>query len=79
MELHVGDFQWGILSESFPKQQHFSVDKIESICRCQFEYCKNKNAKIYLIDKVENIVGKGENACYGHFLLFPQYFQKTSS
>ena len=25
-------------------------------------------------DRVENIVGKGENAGYQHFLLFPQYF-----
>jgi hypothetical protein len=28
--------------------------------------------------RVENIVGKGENAGYQHFLLFPQSFQKTS-
>ena len=27
-------------------------------------------------DKIENIVGKGENAVYQHFLLFPQCFQK---
>ena len=27
---------------------------------------------------VENIVGKGEQAGYQHFLLFPQCFQKTS-
>ena len=27
---------------------------------------------------VENIVGKGENAGYQHFLLFPQCFQKPS-
>ena len=26
---------------------------------------------------VENIVGKGENAGYQHFLPFPQYFQKA--
>ena len=25
----------------------------------------------------ENIVGKGENAGYQHFLLFPQYFQRV--
>ena len=29
-------------------------------------------------DRVENIVGKGENAGYHHFLLFPQCFQKAS-
>ena len=32
-----------------------------------------------LHDRIENIVGKGENAGYQHFLLFPQYFQKASS
>ena len=29
-------------------------------------------------DKVENMVGKGENAGYQHFLLFSQCFQKAS-
>ena len=28
--------------------------------------------------RVENIVGKGENAGYQHFLLFPPCFQKSS-
>ena len=28
--------------------------------------------------RVESIVGKGENAGYQHFLLFPQCFQKSS-
>ena len=28
--------------------------------------------------RVENIVGKGENAGYQHFFPFPQYFQKAS-
>ena len=30
-------------------------------------------------DMVENIVGKGENAGYQHFLLLPQCFQNPSS
>ena len=30
------------------------------------------------LGSVENIVGKGENAGYQHFLLFPQCFQKPS-
>ena len=33
---------------------------------------------ISVCDQVENIVGKGENAGYQHFLLFPQCFQKAS-
>ena len=34
---------------------------------------------ISLFDGVENSVGKGENAGYQHFLLFPQCFPKPSS
>ena len=33
---------------------------------------------IFVLDRVENIVGKGENAGYQHFLLFPGCFQKAS-
>ena len=33
---------------------------------------------ISLIDRVENTVGKGENAGYQYFLLFPQCFPKPS-
>ena len=33
---------------------------------------------IYIFDRVENIVGKEENAGNQHFLLFPQCFQKLS-
>ena len=29
------------------------------------------------LNRIENIVGKGENAGYQHFLLFPQWFQKV--
>ena len=31
---------------------------------------------IILIDRVENIVGRGENAGYQHFLFFPKMFSK---
>ena len=33
---------------------------------------------ISVFDRVENIVEKGENAGYQHFLLFLQCFQKAS-
>ena len=37
----------------------------------------NVNEKMkFDLGRVENIVGKGENAGYQHFLLFPQRFQK---
>ena len=32
---------------------------------------------IPVFDRVENILGKGENAGSQHFLLFPQCFQKA--
>ena len=32
---------------------------------------------ICVTDWVENILGKGENAGYQHFFLFPQCFQKA--
>ena len=31
---------------------------------------------ISLFDRVENTVGKGENACYQHFFIFPTAFSK---
>ena len=33
---------------------------------------------IFVCDRLEKIVEKGENAGYQHFLFFPQSFQKTS-
>ena len=40
---------------------------------------KNVSKKLKFISGlVENIVEKGGNACYRHFLLFPKYLQKTS-
>ena len=33
----------------------------------------------FVFDRAENIVGKGENAGYQHFLLFPQCFQRLLS
>ena len=32
----------------------------------------------FMLERVENIVGKSENAGYRHFLFFPQCFQKLS-
>ena len=49
------------------QRQNFWLVRIESICRQQNS----------VFDRVENNVGKGENADYHHFLLFPQSFQKT--
>ena len=51
----------------YSKLKAFADDKI------------NVNEKLkFGLGRVENIVGKGENAGYQHFLLFPQFFQKSS-
>ena len=53
-------------------KQNFILVKIQSICRGQrpdLKKCKLASGR------VENIVGKGENAVYQHFLLFLQCFQ----
>ena len=39
----------------------------------------NRKEKLkFGLGRVENMVGKGENAGYQHFLLFPQCFRKSS-
>ena len=50
------------------KLKAFADDKINVL--------KTLNIKL---GRVENIVGKGENAGYQHFLLSPQCFQKVAS
>ena len=39
----------------------------------------NAKTRISVFERVENTVGKGENAGYQHFLLYPQCFPKPSS
>ena len=55
----------------------FPNDKIVDLTKLKaFAYDTLNIAKmmIPLFDGVENTVGKGENAGYQHFLLFPQSF-----
>ena len=49
------------------KLKAFAEDKIKLAVKLKF-----------VLERVENIVGKGENAGYQHFLLFPCCFQKAS-
>ena len=61
---------------SLPNKKILDLSKLEA-----FADEKLKVTKIMklLFDRVENIVGKGENAGYQHFLLFPICFQKPFS
>ena len=51
-----------------PKLKAFADDKLNT----------TQNIKV-VFHRIENIVGKEENAGYQHFLLFPQCFQKPFS
>ena len=58
----------------FTTQQNFRLVQIERFADDKLLTQKLK----FVLVRVENIVGKRENAGYQHFLLFPQCFQKLS-
>ena len=58
-----------------PNNKILDVPKLEAFADDKLHVAR---MKISLHDRVENIVGKGENAGYQHFLLFPQCFPKLS-
>ena len=63
-------------SSLFTKRQNFRPFQIESFCRRQ----NNMILKLkFVSERIENILGKRENAGYQHFLLFPKCFQKPPS
>ena len=73
----VGDYgSLSFLYNSLPYDKIFAKSKLKA-----FAYDKiNVTQKLEIIStRVENILGKGENAGYQHFLLFPKCFQKPSS
>ena len=59
----------------FTERQNFRL--VESRAFADDEISTTQNLK-FVLGRVENFVGKGENADYQHFLLFPQCFQKPS-
>ena len=63
---------------SLPKRQILRLVQNESTCRLQNKCKEKQKFSLGWVTRVENIVGKGENAGYQHFLLFPQCFQKAS-
>ena len=58
----------------FPKQQILDSSKLKEFADDNFRF--DENGRMFF-KGVENIVEKGEIACYKQFLLFPQCFQKT--
>ena len=65
----------------YPKFNSLPNDKILDRSRLE-AYADSKmilTEKLkFVLGRLENIVGKGGNAGYQHFLLFPQFFQKAS-
>ena len=64
------------LLKNSTKRQIFGRDQIKAFADDKINVAQ---MMISDSDRVKNIVGKGENAGYQHFLLFPQCFQKDFS
>ena len=60
---------------SLPNDKTLDWSKLKALADDKINV--NEVLKICL-GRIENIVGKGENAGYQHFLLSPQCFQKSS-
>ena len=75
--IHVGcamswTFLWRLFN-SLPNNKILDNFKLKA-----YADDKNLTQRLEFMGQVENIVGKGENAGYQHFLLFPLCFQKLS-
>ena len=60
----------------FTRRHIFRLVQIEAFVDDNVNATQNLK---FVLGRVDNIVGKGENGGYQHFLLFPQCFQKPSS
>ena len=63
-----------VITLLFPKQQILNSSKFKQFADDNFKF-DEKGGKCS--KRVENTSGKGENARYEQFLLFPQCFQRT--
>ena len=63
------------LFNSFPNDKFLDWSKLKAFADNKI----NMTEKLkFVFGRVENVEGKGENAAYQHFLLFPQCFQNLS-
>ena len=63
------------MCNSLPNDKILDGSKLKAFAEDKINI--NQKQKFFL-GWIENIVGKGENAGYQHFLFFPQCFQKAS-
>ena len=73
MQKEMHSFQIFVYAYPFHKQQILDSSKLKEFADDNFKSDEN-NRKF--LNQVENIVGKGEIACYKQFLQIPQCFQK---
>ena len=64
------------LFNPLPNNNFLDLTKLKSFADNKLKVAK---ITIFLFDRAENTGGKGENAGYQHFLLFPQCLPKPSS
>ena len=60
---------------SLPKDKFLDWSKLKAFSDDILKFAEKLK---FVLGRVENIVGKGENACKQHFLLFSPCFQNTS-
>ena len=66
----------GFCFNSFPNKKILDVTKLKQFADDKLNIAR---MMISLLERVENIVGKGKNVGYQHFLLFLQCLPKPSS
>ena len=59
----------------FPDDKNLTLSKLKAFADDKINVTQ---MIISVFNRAENIVGKGENVGYQHFLLFPQCFEKAS-
>ena len=59
-----------------PNDKYFDATKLKAFADDKLNVAK---MMIFLFDRAENTLAKGQNAGYQHFFLFPQCFPKLSS
>ena len=60
---------------SLPNYKILDQSKLKASADDKINVTENS---LFILRRLQNIVGKRENAHYQHFLLFPQCFHKTS-
>ena len=72
---HFGQYTYTYILNSLPNKKILDWSKFKTFADNKINVAENLK---FVLERVENTVGKGDNAGYHHFLLFLQCFQKPS-